>query len=258
MILAIGYLDYITGPYFYFATLYLVPITLAAWLAGRATGLAAAILSSATALAGMEGLASFFALSWNFLSLFFSFAIYVYILSRLKIALEEKKELVTRDQLTQISNRRHFFEVTSREINRSQRYEHPLTVVYIDIDNLKSVNDMFSQKKGDALLGLVGRVLDGSIRKIDVAARLGDDEFAVLFPETDYEGARIAIRRLQNNLRIAADKNKTPITFSIGAVTCEKPSCTFESLITMADITMYSAKKSGRNAVKHEIFTGTV
>ena len=258
LVVVLGYLDYITGPYLYFITFYLIPIYIATWFGGKWWGFFALIASAvAWAIEDISLSASYIhplMPYWNLILKLSTFGLFIYVLANLKDSLERENKLATTDFLTGVANRRYFFEVASREIERSKRYGNAVTVIYLDIDNFKYINDIHGHAAGDKVLRLIGKTLRENIRNIDLAARMGGDEFAVVFPETGYENGQVVIRRIKNRLQDAMQKNDFPATFSIGGVTCVKPTCTFQSTMAMADIMMYAAKKKGKNQVMHEIF----
>lgn len=262
IVLLIGYVDLLTGPFFHFTIFYLIPIAAAAWFINRRSGMFLLAVSACIWVLNDRLFSATYAHPvipyWNLLLRILIFGFFIQILSSLQEALKREKTLATTDFLTGIANRRQFFELGSKDMDRCRRYSRPISSIYIDIDNFKSINDIYGHKTGDALLSSVGAALKGSTRAIDLAARVGGDEFAVVLPEADYEGGRLVVARIQNNLREAARARNLPATFSIGAVTCANPSCDFETIVAMSDIMMYTAKKEGKNRVRHEIFDDAI
>lgn len=194
---------------------------------------------------------------WNTLirlGMFFSFA---YMMSYLKEELDLVEHLARRDALTGVVNRRHFHELAESEMHRSQRYGHPFTVVYIDLDGFKVVNDTLGHDAGDDVLRTVARTLQGNLRTTDVAARLGGDEFAVLLPETDGDAAKACLEKVQRHLLDAMETGRWAVTFSIGAVTFPTPPQSIDEVLALADSLMYSVKHGGKNAFRHEMFVAT-
>ncbi len=172
---------------------------------------------------------------------------------KLQAALENEKSLSRVDFLTGIPNRRMFYQTLSMEGKRSRRYLRPLTVVYIDVDNFKQINDLRGHAVGDDLLKLVGTVLESTVRSTDTAARLGGDEFAVLLPESDEQAAAVIVAKLQDNLQTAIRPRGWPVTFSFGVVTFPIALDSAEEMIKRADEFMYEAKRSGKSAVVSKV-----
>jgi len=166
-------------------------------------------------------------------------------------------ELAITDGLTQLYIHRYFQLRLKEEIERTQRYGEPFSLVMIDIDHFKSFNDLYGHQMGDEVLRMIARILKEKIRSIDVAARYGGEEFAIIVPETDSERVAIFAERLR---KIIEETNfngqgNTPlkITTSIGTASyAEKDieeKTTGEILISRADQALYRAKKQGRNQV---------
>jgi diguanylate cyclase (GGDEF)-like protein len=185
------------------------------------------------------------------------FLVVSYILSALKSSLEQQKLTARTDHLTGIPNRRCFYDLAALEMNISRRYQHPFTVIYIDIDNFKTVNDTLGHSAGDSLLRLVSATIRDNIRTADIVARLGGDEFALLLPESGSEAAQAAIRKVRKSLEDVVQSN-WPVTFSIGMVTYLKPPPTVDEMIKRADDLMYSVKDKGKDMVRHEIADDSV
>jgi len=202
---------------------YLFPIALVTWNVGRGAGIIISITSALSWLmADLMMLNSFSNIMIPFLNETFRlivFLIITYIIFELKNALEKHKALAGTDPLTSVANRRAFFELANMELNKARRYRHPFSVVYIDIDNFKKVNDNLGHNVGDRLLCSVAKMIKQNIRVIDILARLGGDEFAILLSETGAEAASLVVRKLKNKLLSIMRGNGWPVTFSMGVVT---------------------------------------
>jgi len=147
------------------------------------------------------------------------------------------------DPLTGLANRRAFDERVTDEVARAQRGGHPLALVLLDVDRLKPVNDTHGHAAGDALLRLVATLLRDQARGIDVAARIGGDEFALLLPETDRAGAMTLIQRLAaaaSGQRI----NGYPVRCSAGIAVYSADGRTVDALLRHADVALYRAKRA--------------
>jgi diguanylate cyclase (GGDEF)-like protein len=193
---------------------------------------------------------------WNELIEFFFLIIMSLLFSALKNNLENEKELARRDPLTDALNRRAFFDLTEHEINRSQRYDLPLTVAYIDLDNFKAVNDQLGHQVGDELLLSVVSTIRSNIRSTDVLARFGGDEFVILLPDTPGDAVRKFLNKMHDNLNQAMARSGWPVSFSIGAVTYSMVPSTVDEVIRYADELMYSVKHGGKNRLLHKEIGG--
>lgn len=163
---------------------------------------------------------------------------------------EHARKLARVDSLTGLYNRRTADERLRHEVARAQRYGHALSVVLVDVDHFKSVNDGFGHPAGDRVLKQVADVLSGGLRNIDLSARWGGEEFFLILPDTDRDGAHIACERLR--LDIATTRIEKPgpdqVTVSMGVGVLRKDD-TCEGLLKRADDLMYEAKRAGRNRV---------
>jgi len=166
---------------------------------------------------------------------------------------EEIHRLVTTDGLTGLPNRRAFEEALQREFSRASRYKRPLSLLMIDIDFFKRVNDTLGHLAGDAALRQVGALLRSNLRRDDLAARLGGEEFAVLLPEIDRSGAAIAaekLRRLVESRPILYDTQRWPLTVSLGVASRAVTDTEAIEVVRRADDMLYAAKREGRNRVR--------
>jgi len=170
-----------------------------------------------------------------------------------KKAQSELERIVTLDPLTGLFNRRHFFELTSTELERSQRYNRPLSVIMLDIDHFKQVNDQFGHLVGDRVIVEVARRIQKALRRIDLACRYGGEEFAVLLPETPLLQAEMVASRLWNVVTrqpTVSGELVLKITVSVGVATYQHTGeITVDDLLDQADQAMYAAKQAGRNQV---------
>lgn len=176
----------------------------------------------------------------------------------LKAALEREQCMARTDSLTGAANSRYFYDLLEREIARNRRYKHPFTVSYIDLDNFKQVNDLFGHSEGDAVLRSMIECIQQHIRKCDVIGRMGGDEFALLFPETDSAVAKSVLSKVQKTLLEDMKVNGWPVTFSIGTLTCRGGAETPDEVIRVADALMYEVKHNGKNAIKYSVYGSSV
>lgn len=256
----VGFVDYLTGSEIGFSIFYVLPISLITWITDKRLGFVASIGSAA--LWAIADLATRDAYShalipiWNTLIRLTFFIIITLLLSALRKALRRVNKLARVDYLTGAANSRFFYYLARREVERCQRYKHPFTVAYIDLDNFKAVNDQFGHSVGDRLLNLVVSSIKNQIRKTDVVARLGGDEFVLLLPETNQQSARLVVSKVQSLLTTNMQKNDWMVTFSVGVVTYMVAPESIDSLVKTADELMYSVKFDGKNAIRYQIYTG--
>ena len=161
--------------------------------------------------------------------------------------------LAVTDELTGLANRRRFLREVRHELQRARRYEKPLTMLMVDLDRLKQINDQNGHAAGDAMLRGVAQCLRACVRDTDLPARLGGDEFAVLLPETDRQHAvTIAerIRQAVEQFRVHVLEVEVFSTVSIGVVSCDASDLPdLPTFIHLADDALYKSKTMGRNAV---------
>lgn len=163
---------------------------------------------------------------------------------------DELRRLATTDPLTGANNRRHFLNLSQREFNRARRYGGPVTVMMMDIDHFKSVNDIHGHAVGDDVLRTFVRVSKKALREQDILGRLGGEEFAVTLPSTGLEGAETVAERLRamvEALEIPVPDGVLTFTVSIGIAECGAGEGELEAQLGRADAALYRAKESGRN-----------
>jgi diguanylate cyclase (GGDEF)-like protein len=161
--------------------------------------------------------------------------------------LGEVERLATRDSLTGLANRRLFDESLQREAARSQRLGTPLSLLVLDVDHFKQVNDSYGHQTGDAVLREVAGALVANTKNFDVAARYGGDEFVVLLPGCGREDAMGVAQRVRGE--IARQVGTAPVTISAGIATMPDNASDAERLMAAADGALYDAKRSGRDRV---------
>jgi len=253
----LGIIDTLTGKELDFSLFYVIPILIVTWHTGLGLGIVFSLISAlvwllSDVLSGNVTLLSIYA--WNTLTRLGFFLTIAFLLSRLLTVLEHEREIAHKDYLTGALNSLFFYNVLQMEINRSLRYKNLFTIAYIDLDNIKTVNDEFGHATGDEVLCFVVNQIKNSLRKVDVVARLGGDEFALLMPETNQKSAQVVLSKLQHNILAGMQKNNWPVTLSIGVLTCFDTPPTANEAIKIVDDLMYSVKKSSKNNIKYATY----
>lgn len=258
LVLLIGWIRFLTGPEFAFSFLYLLPIITVTWLAGVYWGILISVVSAFSwLLADLSMIDRFSNRYAPLVNEFFRFTVFLFIvfmISRHKKILETQKELATMDPLTGIANRREFFQLARMEIDRSRRYNNPFSLMYLDLDEFKQVNDHFGHHTGDRVLISVVETIKHNVRAIDIVSRFGGDEFVVLLVKADENSASLVVRKLQKQLLNIMQKNQWRVTFSIGLATYHAAPDTVDEAIRAADELMYNVKHNGKNNIKHAVF----
>jgi diguanylate cyclase (GGDEF)-like protein len=165
---------------------------------------------------------------------------------------EEMYQLAVTDNLTQLPNRRRFDEVLATELGRVRRHGRDLSLLMLDIDFFKRVNDEHGHPAGDAVLFQIGQVIRARVRDHDLAARIGGEELAILMPETDLAGARVLAEELRQAIEqhvIEYAEQQLRVTVSIGCAQFEPSDVDVMAFLKRCDDQLYAAKAGGRNRV---------
>lgn len=169
-------------------------------------------------------------------------------ISEKKRLLEKLHEQATIDELCQIPNRRHFMNLAEKELRRAKRYHHPLSIVAIDFDNLKHINDTYGHMAGDRALTVFSKIVRTLIRDVDFVGRLGGDEFLIMLPETEAHQAYHVVERIYQVLDaspIFFKGEHFKIAISSGIASLTEWTDTLENLLSRADAALYQAKDNG-------------
>jgi diguanylate cyclase (GGDEF)-like protein len=231
---------------------YLVPVLLATWFAGVWWGVVMLVasmtlrlladieLSDASVVALLVSQASFAVVAGIMMVMFWY----------LQQTQRELEDLAIHDPLTRVLNARAFSERLTQELHRNRRYRRPVSLLYLDLDNFKILNDSRGHQTGDTVLRLVADAMRLAVRETDIVGRMGGDEFAVLMPETDGTLADAAAQRLAEGIK-GAFPTTPAVTASIGVVSFDDTAATADEILRRADQAMYEAKRTGKDRVIH-------
>jgi len=165
---------------------------------------------------------------------------------------EEIYRLMTVDGLTQVHNKRYFDEMLERELSRARRYDRSFCLILFDIDHFKQINDNFGHLAGDAVLRQLGTLVRSHVRRDDIVARTGGEEFAIITPEISMTGAMELARKLNAMVDEAVfefEGTRIDVTISLGVAQWVPEMQSTQAVIQAADEKLYEAKRSGRNRV---------
>lgn len=161
------------------------------------------------------------------------------------------KELSIRDSMTGLFNHKHSYELLESEIVRSKRYQHSLSVLLLDLDHFKQVNDTYGHQAGDEVLKSISKILKDNSRETDIIGRYGGEEFIIIMPETDLKNGSLFAERLRKTIK-EFDFNQPPhVTISAG-MSKYREDDTAETIVKRSDLLLYQAKENGRNRIEME------
>jgi diguanylate cyclase (GGDEF)-like protein len=260
-IVGVGWLDASVDPDVGFSLFYLLPVAAAAWRWGLGPAMAAACLAGMTRFIsgligrGDEALLLVLWNSMNHLAVCMATGLFLALLrrerARLATLLSRETENACTDPGTGLPNWRGLAEHLHREISRSLRHGDPLCVGYLDLDNFKKVNDKYGHGAGDELLEKIGVLFRESIRPEDLAARVGGDEFVLVFNSPDPVAAgRLGQRLIQGIRSLGQQYPGCDLGASLGVACFQKPPQKPEELVSRADAAMYQAKKEAKGTVR--------
>ncbi len=258
-VLAVAFIDWITGEGVSVSFFYTLPILLVTWLYGLLPGLGLNLLCASIRLLliimwlGPDPFGKP-ALYWN-LVIEGAFVITLtLIVNSLRTQHIQLGLLARTDSLTGVANRRSFYERAELELSRSRRFHEELTLAYVDVDNFKVVNDELGHEAGDDLLRNVAATFVRRVRATDLVARLGGDEFALLLSATGAAAAQALLSELYGTLATEMARQSWPVTFSIGAVTFLRPPASADDMLRRVDELMYRVKREGKAGIRHAVF----
>jgi diguanylate cyclase (GGDEF)-like protein len=258
-LLIIAGLDYVTEAQLRVGVFYLVPVVLVAWFVGLRWGAAYACAAGSLSMGRMLMVGHLYSYPVYFCyEAAVTYAILLganYLVATLRHAQNSLLKLARYDSLTGLVNRATFLERLDLELARHDRLARALSLVVLDCDDFKTVNDARGHLEGDRLLRVVGTTLRSALRKTDLACRLGGDEFAMLFPETDALTARRIIDGVIARLDKALSEHGWGTSFSVGVAVYEQVPATAEGALRGADGLMYDVKRRGKRGCKVEVLS---
>jgi diguanylate cyclase (GGDEF)-like protein/PAS domain S-box-containing protein len=169
-----------------------------------------------------------------------------------KVSSDNLSNLLTKDHLTGAVNRAHFFNLADKEFARADRYQHSISIIMLDADHFKHVNDSWGHPIGDEVLKSIVKIAEGVIRPGDTIARFGGEEFVVMLPKSNSLDASVIAERLRSSIEassVDAGGQEIKITVSIGCASMSQSRSTLKELLISADSALYHAKSKGRNCV---------
>jgi diguanylate cyclase (GGDEF)-like protein len=263
LIVAVGWLDYITGPDIGFSLFYLLPIAAVAWYSGRWFGVAAAVTAAACwQVADVAWNSSLGISLWNGFTRFAIYTMTAWLMDRvhadrlhmqslndsLEMALAREVALARTDTTTRLPNPRAFLEHLRSDLSRFAQAHCNATLLFLDLDNFKSVNDEYGHTAGDDALTRIAAGIQRQIRGADMAARMGGDEFVVLLWHADDEDTARQQSAIESVVsEVAADYPRSRLGVSIGVARIEDTTVDPEEIIRIADAAMYAMKAKRKN-----------
>jgi diguanylate cyclase (GGDEF)-like protein len=244
--------EYVSGPNLDFGSIYLIPCVVSGWYLGRRAGIATVLLCAAAwfVTSSVPGSPGTFATTLvNTVSRFSVFLLLVVVLDVLRRLVRQLSDSALTDTLTRLGNRRAFRDQGQRGIDAASRAGLPVSLLYIDLDRFKEVNDTRGHAAGDQVLRDVADALRAGTRRTDLAARLGGDEFGVLLFGSGAEAALQVAEKLRDRLAPQFERSGLPVALSIGIATAPLAQTSLEAMLKESDAVMYEAKEKGDGAI---------
>ena len=234
---------------------YLVPIGFVAFVGGTRSGmviaLAAALTEAIATYAALVDVTNIWAVPISIALELVVFVAAAYAQGAIRRFVERERHLSRHDAVSGVVNSLGFREAAGWEVARARRWPQVVSLIYLDVDDFKAVNDQHGHARGDEVLRIIGEAMKESLRESDVVARVGGDEFAALMPGTDEEGCRAATARVHHAITRDLAKAGFAVTASVGAATFPWAPETVDELIGAGDAAMYTVKRGSKNGVHH-------
>jgi len=255
---AIFLLDHLAASQIMLGIYYVFPVALVSWAGGTLWGALFSLLALGLSLiTGFDVGHPFIKPLYYYIYTFGSLATFLlvaYLTSRFSDAHHKLQIMARQDPLTGIMNRMGFYEMLNMEINRQIRYGYPFALALIDCDNFKAVNDALGHQEGDNLLATVADTLNNGMRKTDIVARLGNDEFAVILTSVTKAESAAVVEKLQRMLNNSMKEHQWEITFSFGVMAFASAPDSVGHALEITDKLMYEVKRAGKNSVLIETY----
>ncbi len=256
LVVGIAVADVFTSEELSLSIFYAIPVVIAAWRLGRLPSLIVTAIAAALCVAiDIQGHAPYshpFYLYWANFARFAFLAIVAVVVSRLRAAHDALARLARHDPLTGLLNRRGFVERASVELARARRAQRSMSMVLIDVDDFKKLNDDRGHEAGDEVLRIIGRVMS-NVRGADVAVRLGGDEFGLLIPDAGMDGAKAVVARISDAATEQFLRAGLRVTLSLGVSVFGSPPADVDALIREADSAMYHVKRGTKDSVQYRL-----
>jgi diguanylate cyclase (GGDEF)-like protein len=263
LIAVVGIADWATGDQILLFTGHLLPVTILAWGGGVFAGLAGAVVASGVVLVSYVAAAGEFRgiHLWHAIVSLTSGAAVAAAVAGLRAGrdrvldlLAVERRLARQDSLTGLAATRALHERLTLEVDRMRRSPRPMSLLYLDLDDFKRVNDQRGHVAGDELLVRVARVLEANVRRVDLCARLGGDEFAVLMPETGRTEAHAVAERVRAAMLASFASGGASTGMSGGLGTFLTAPIDAQAPLGLVDGLMYEAKRRGKNCIVEQVF----
>ncbi len=257
VLVCIGFIDFLVGPGVSLSFLYLPPLFLLAWKVPPFALLGVTLFLGVgeVYVFGQRGPTAA-ATAWNVFAQFATYSVFVYCVHIMRILVEHEHRTARHDFLTGLGNARLWHELALGELERHRRSAEPFTVVYVDCDDFKDVNDRHGHRRGDDLLVAMAGALRGVTRLSDVVCRLGGDEFVLFISGCDFQAARTVGEKLMETIKEVSTQVGLPVTVSLGVVVFTAAPTSVDVMLRHADQAMYEAKATGKAKMVVRVVSG--